>query len=78
MLNNTARAFEDNLMKLINSCGLSVSEAYYIVQNAALQLKNVYDELVYKEQFEGSQEVNTATKNIPVEYNDVQEEPKND
>ena len=53
MFNLNSKSFEEALMQLINNSGLKVSEAYYIVQNAALQLKSVYDELCWKERIEG-------------------------
>lgn len=44
-----SKEFEEKLMELINSSGLPVSEAYYIVTNAALQLKIIYNDLLIKE-----------------------------
>ena len=53
MFNINSKEFEEALMNLINNSGLKVSEAYYIVENAALQLKLVYEQLCLKEQYEG-------------------------
>ena len=63
-----AKDFEDALTNIINNCGLSVSEAYYIVENAALQLKLLYTELVDKERYNQSfKDKNDITLELPVE-----------
>ena len=64
LLNSQSKAFEENLNTLINNCGLTVSEAYYIVQNAALNLKNLYLDLIYQEQFQGDK---TMEENIEID-----------
>ncbi len=48
MFIQNAKLFEEQLMKLINNSQLTISEAYYIVENAALQLKNVYLQTLYE------------------------------
>ena len=64
--NNEAQAFETNLNNLINRSGLTVSEAYYIVENAALQLKLLYQQLVFDENFEGDHEVRVTEDLTPI------------
>jgi len=49
MFNNNCKKFEEELTKLINSSGLTVTEAYYIVENAALNLKILYYNLAFQE-----------------------------
>lgn len=49
MFNIQAKQFEEALMHLINTSGLKVSEAYYIVENAALQLKIAYEQIIASE-----------------------------
>lgn len=64
--NNEAQAFETNLNNLINRSGLTVSEAYYIVENAALQLKLLYQQLIFDENFEGDHEVRVTEDLTPI------------
>ncbi len=49
MFNSNCKKFEEELTKLINSSGLTVAEAYYIVENAALNLKILYYNLAFQE-----------------------------
>lgn len=47
MFNNyQSKIFEEQLTALINNSGLSISEAYYIVENASLKLKLLKEELI--------------------------------
>ena len=41
--------FEKKLTDLINNSGITIPEAYYIVTNASLQLKILYNDLLEKE-----------------------------
>jgi len=68
MFIEAAKNFEIQLLNLINNCGLTVSEAYYIVENAALQLKIAYLESLHKESLSPgeTQEYNVE---IPVNQN---------
>ena len=63
------RIFEEELTKLINTSGLPIPTAYYIVENMALQLKAVYQELILAEQNKktGTTEQKQVTTNISEE-----------
>lgn len=41
--------FEKDLTNLINNSGIAIQDAYYIVTNASLQLKILYNDLLEKE-----------------------------
>lgn len=49
MFNVASKKFEEDLFTLINNCGLPISEAYYIVENASLKLKLLFNELIIQE-----------------------------
>jgi hypothetical protein len=75
--------FEEELTKLINSSGLPVPTAYYIVENMALQLKVVYQELILAEQnketsiSENKQAVlNVSNENLAASISENTEENK--
>lgn len=63
------KKFEQELLALINNSGITIVDAYYIVENAALQLKSVYERLVVQEQMSNSplEETHEVAVNIPVE-----------
>ena len=42
MNDKNMKKFELQLTELINNCGLTVGEAYYIVKNALLELEHLY------------------------------------
>lgn len=44
--NYQSKIFEEQLIALINNSGLSISEAYYIVENASLRLKLLREDLI--------------------------------
>lgn len=52
MFNKKTKDFEDRLTDLINNSGITVCEAYYIVENASLKLKLLYNEILYKEELQ--------------------------
>lgn len=66
MFNSSSKKFEEELLKLINASGLKVSEAYYIVENAALQLKLLYTELAFKEQMEDKELCKTKEQFVEI------------
>ena len=72
--NSAARSFEEKLRMLINNSGLTVSEAYYILYNATLQLKNIYDELVYKEQFQTDNEEKNGELDVTFQTDNLDNE----
>lgn len=55
------KKFEEDLYILINTSGVGVAEGYYIVSNAALRLKELYNQYLIE-----------ARKNPPQEETDVQ------
>jgi len=61
MFNSSCKKFEELLKDLINNSGLTVAEAYYIVENAALELKILYTELSYKERLGEMETTSTIT-----------------
>lgn len=42
--------FEQELQQLIENSGLTISECYYVVENAALHLKLLYQEWLSQEE----------------------------
>ena len=49
MFNSNSKIFEEKLTRLINESGLTISEAYYIVENASLKLKLLFNEMIMQE-----------------------------
>lgn len=72
MFNNSLLMFEEKLYNLINNCGLTIGEAYYIVNNAALELKLKLYEISIKEQMDTEQH-HTQEIDVPVPV-DIDEE----
>lgn len=70
--------FENQLYNLINNCGLTIDEAYYIVSKASLELKISMLETIRREdQEEDEKETQTSVKVDPViEYENPIEEKK--
>lgn len=70
--------FENQLYNLINNCGLTIDEAYYIVSKASLELKISMLETIRREdQEEDEKETQTSVKVDPViEYENPVEEKK--
>lgn len=58
--------FENSLNNLINNSGITVVEAYYIVENASIRLKMLYNELLYKEELEKQNFNNQQSINLNV------------
>jgi hypothetical protein len=69
-----AKAFEEKLIELINSCELPVEMAYYIVKNQLLELELLYNNVLYSRQItpslnpDGSEEQEMSNSvTIPLE-----------
>lgn len=78
MLNSASKIFEEELTKLINNSGITISEAYYIVENASLKLKLLFNELVMQEQLNSASMFEQKTASIDVNnlerFEDIDEE----
>lgn len=72
MFNIAGKKFEEDLTQLINNSGLTISEAYYIVENASLKLKILLNELIMQEQI--SPQSFTEQNQIETHINSVGEE----
>lgn len=51
-INTNINIFKDNLINLIGNSNLPIGVVYYIIQNISLELENVYNETLVKEQQE--------------------------
>lgn len=74
MFNTKAKQLEEQLLFLVNNSGITVSEAYYIVENIALQLKVTYVELLMQEQAKPTVNDNTVEIDLPNDSEDMSAE----
>lgn len=51
-INTNINIFKDNLINLIGNSNLPIGVVYYIIQNISLELENIYNETLVKEQQE--------------------------
>lgn len=77
MFTNPMLQFEERLYDLINNCGLTIGEAYYIVNNASLELKLKLYEIAIKEQNEKEEDY-SQTVDLPFEINEEKKEKENE
>lgn len=70
MFNSNSKIFEEKLTRLINESGLTISEAYYIVENASLKLKLLFNEMIMEEKNNSSLE----EKHVDINFEDQQQE----
>lgn len=74
MFNVASKIFEEKLTELINNSGLTISEAYYIVENASLRLKLLLNEMIMREQLNPKEfEEQKQTSSIEVKTNTGEE-----
>lgn len=73
MFNMAGKIFEEKLTKLINESGLTISEAYYIVENASLRLKLLLNEAIFQEKINPTNfvEQKTTVSEIPTDMEKV-------
>lgn len=67
MFNIAGKIFEEELTKLINNSGLTISEAYYIVENASLKLKLLLTEMIMEEQMHPQSFIEQKTAEIKID-----------
>ena len=70
MTNFTSKTFEEQVMNLVNNCGLTISEAYFIIETIALRLKLLRNELAMKEYWELC---NKNDENVTLKVDNIQE-----
>ena len=66
MFNLASKQFEEKLTNLINNCGLTISEAYYIVENASLRLKLILNDLAWEEKINPQNLVQQKTADVEI------------
>ncbi len=65
MNNATIKYFHQQLMNLINNCGLPVGTAYFIVKDTLNELEKMYLEYAYKESRKDNITEETQIFNVP-------------
>ena len=64
MNNLTIKYFHEQLLQLVNSCGLPVGTAYFILKDVLREVEKVYNECLYKEAHEENNSTETQTINL--------------
>ena len=77
MNNNIAvKYFHQQLIKLVNNCGLSVGAAYFVMKDVLNELEKMFNEYAYKESQQDNQSSETQTLNVPDPMEFSKEEEK--
>ena len=66
MNNLSIKQFYEQLLQLVNSCGLPVGTAYFVLKDVLNEVEKVYNNCLYKESHEDNVKEETQTIDLPV------------
>ena len=78
MNNLGIKIFQQNLYKLINTCGLPVGTAYFILKDATAELEKTFNECAYKESQQDLNKTETQTIEFPQTVQEQKESLENE